>query len=60
MEVIVIFDKYGYGGMRTLMDVVQIPLGSTDIDTFETWVKDKPSKDSYAYQSADVLELQCK
>ena len=37
MDVIVIFDLYGYDGQQQMVDVVAVPNGKTDQDVFDAW-----------------------
>lgn len=65
-EVIVIFDKYGYGGLKTVTEVVAVPSGHCDARIFEMWVKyraenwsmtEENVRAGFAYISCSISEL---
>lgn len=66
MEVIVIIDRYGYGGFKTIADVVAIPNGKSDVETFKAWarersetfgISDENVESSFAFFSCEVSGL---
>jgi hypothetical protein len=58
MQVIVIFDKFGYAGARTMVDVIRVPDGSNDIEVFRGWLSERNrSEELYDYLTADARDL---
>lgn len=58
MQVIVIFDKFGYGGMRTMVDVIRVPDETNDVKVFREWLSERGrSEELYDYLATDVRDL---
>lgn len=58
MQAIIVFDKFGYGGHHTLVDVIRIAEGESDLSTFRSWLAEQDrSEEDYSYLSVDVRDL---